>query len=172
MEQNELIHYGIRGMKWGIRRYQNKDGSLTPAGRKRARERETGDDKSASKTTETSAPKKKSVSEMSDDELRQTVNRIRLEREYSSLTPKEVSRGKALASKFLNEAIQPALVSATKQVLTDYLTKSARDALGLNEKSKDSTEALKKEVTKLSLKKQKNELDKYFKAQEEEKNKE
>lgn len=30
-----LAHYGVKGMKWGIRRYQNKDGSLTAAGKKR-----------------------------------------------------------------------------------------------------------------------------------------
>jgi len=32
---NELYHYGITGQKWGIRRYQNEDGSLTPEGKKR-----------------------------------------------------------------------------------------------------------------------------------------
>lgn len=31
----ELYHHGVKGMKWGVRRYQNKDGSLTPAGKKR-----------------------------------------------------------------------------------------------------------------------------------------
>ena len=32
---NELMHYGVPGMKWGVRRYQNADGSLTVAGKKR-----------------------------------------------------------------------------------------------------------------------------------------
>lgn len=35
MNNNELYHYGVKGMKWGVRRYQNKDGSLTPAGKQR-----------------------------------------------------------------------------------------------------------------------------------------
>lgn len=36
MNETVLIHHGIKGQKWGIRRFQNKDGSLTQAGRKKA----------------------------------------------------------------------------------------------------------------------------------------
>ena len=35
MDDNYLTHWGIKGMKWGVRRYQNEDGSLTPAGKRR-----------------------------------------------------------------------------------------------------------------------------------------
>lgn len=34
-DDNSLSHHGIRGQKWGVRRFQNTDGSLTPAGKKR-----------------------------------------------------------------------------------------------------------------------------------------
>lgn len=42
MSNDYLVHHGIKGQKWGIRRYQNKDGSLTPAGKKRYSPNELG----------------------------------------------------------------------------------------------------------------------------------
>jgi hypothetical protein len=49
MNELELYHYGVKGMKWGIRRYQNSDGSLTSAGKKRARKEYREDNKTAYK---------------------------------------------------------------------------------------------------------------------------
>lgn len=43
----ELKHYGVKGMKWGVRRYQNSDGTLTAAGKKRARQEVRSDNKTA-----------------------------------------------------------------------------------------------------------------------------
>lgn len=42
----ELYHYGIKGQKWGVRRYQNKDGSLTPAGKRRVSNKELKQERS------------------------------------------------------------------------------------------------------------------------------
>lgn len=77
-----ICHHGIKGQKWGVRRYQNKDGSLTPEGKKRYSE------------DYLSAHSGKSVKEMSDDELRRANNRLNMERQYAQLT-KQKSKVKA-----------------------------------------------------------------------------
>lgn len=47
MTEYELYHYGVKGMKWGVRRYQNSDGTLTSAGKKKARKEYRADNKMA-----------------------------------------------------------------------------------------------------------------------------
>ena len=59
---NDLQHHGIRGMKWGVRRYQNTDGSLTPAGRKRYSDYDGGKDSPVRKTIPVGGGKRKSSS--------------------------------------------------------------------------------------------------------------
>ena len=50
---NELMHFGIHGMKWGVRRYQNSDGTLTDEGKKRYNENDSFERKIAKQKDET-----------------------------------------------------------------------------------------------------------------------
>lgn len=122
---SELYHWGIKGQKWGIRRYQNEDGTLTTEGKKRYRvnsvaeyrKRQLDSGKSISETTGNITGKAadvlrkrknkdaynvdKTVKNMSDDELRRRINRIQMERQYSFLTSSEKSTGRDKAIEIL-----------------------------------------------------------------------
>lgn len=125
MNSNELMHHGIHGMRWGVRRYQNKDGSLTAAGRKRINQldseyqRLTG--KKLSKSSADvkkmeSKPKSKSISEMTNEEIQEKINRITLEQNLKSLTPKKISAGKRFTETVMNDVITPAATDVGKQL--------------------------------------------------------
>lgn len=154
--KNELYHHGILGQRWGIRRYQNKDGSLTAAGRKRferdakeqnweigadgvARSRgkktkgeihEADPNKWVKEDTERSKrlvdassnmarelknandkaikdkPKSRmDLSELTDKEMRDKINREILEKQYNDMfNPQNTSKGREYVSKVLDKA--------------------------------------------------------------------
>ena len=113
-EMLELEHHGIKGQKWGVRRFQNKDGSRTAAGKKR--EKSNSDEPAHDDYTK--AHNSKSVKTMSDAELRSRLNRLQMEKQYSQLSGKHVKRGKEFVSKSLKVAT--GVATATTTALTIY----------------------------------------------------
>ena len=115
MNKYELVHYGIKGMKWGILRYQNADGTLTAAGRVRDRMNRKRNRKRAEKVLKGS-PKtvKRRLSQITDEELQKAVNRLQLERTYKTLTkpPDKHKKAKEIATKWLETAGTKVIESA------------------------------------------------------------
>lgn len=97
MEYNTLYHHGILGQKWGVRRFRNADGTLTAAGKKRARQSRSED------SARVKAIRKKKVSQMSNKELQEANSRLQLERQYRDLTKKK-SAGKKAVQAFIATA--------------------------------------------------------------------
>ncbi len=73
-----LVHHGILGMKWGVRRFQNKDGSLTVAGK--ARRDTTSADKPSAPPTKTSKVHVKKPSEQARHIIEDPISRDEINR--------------------------------------------------------------------------------------------
>ena len=128
---SELRHHGIKGQKWGVRRFQNADGSLTASGRKRYGTDDLKDTldkvnkadsliKTAKKYQADKDHKeynnkiKSDLSKMSDKELQQVVNRLNLEERYTQvMRSREKDAGESAVMKWLNVAGTVTTVSAS-----------------------------------------------------------
>lgn len=169
--REELLHSGRKGMHWGVRLYQNKDGSLTPLGRvhyrkerKKQIKQELKDAAKAEKRELKEAKKKKntvqSLANMSDDELRAAIARKQLEAQYMSYMPKkEKSRGRKFAEKFIDEAVIPGLTSAGKDAIERALKDVTTAQLDKAKKKREKSN--KKKTTAQILEEQENQLKLY-----------
>lgn len=144
LRPDELMHFGILGMKWGIRRFQNPDGSLTNLGKKRLAQgkgrvnKETGlyEKVSRKERKRNAAIKKKraeslekarqqqklakegklSARQMTDKQLDERIARLKKEKEYNDLMKdtRAISKGKSIVKEMLADTTK----EAGKKILT------------------------------------------------------
>lgn len=105
MGHSELMHYGVKGMRWGIRKSRIKG---------------------AKKWT---SKKQAKIDGMSDDQLRRINNRIRLEKEYRQLTQTRMERYRNKASKAAEEAAFNTLQNVLQKGIKKAASKGGLAAL-------------------------------------------
>lgn len=155
--ENELYHHGIKGMRWGIRRFQNADGSLKPAGEKRygsgkslgqtikaykvsrqrkknlekARAAKVEKQKTAEERAKLIAKGKIRPKDMTQEELNARITRLESERRIKQLEREtyEASKGKKFVDGLMNKVITPAATAAGEQFLRKYLNDVGDDIL-------------------------------------------
>lgn len=101
MNETELRHYGVKGMKWGVRRRRPDD--RVTKGRRGKRIPFQQKESKPPHSDYLRAHDNTSIKALSDNDLRERINRLQLERQYAQLrsTPAEVSRGKQFTKKVL-----------------------------------------------------------------------
>lgn len=173
---DELCHYGVKGMKWGIRRTPaqlghdvskkmkkaagsaatavgtaaKKAGTAISTSVKNRRATKAAEKAEKAKIKKVNKTKKKPLSEMSNDEIKEIVERLRLEQQYNQLQPKKTSLGE----KFVNEILVPTAMNAAKQSLNAAVNKMLE--------GKDPNASIKKDIANKELKKKQADLDDYL----------
>lgn len=130
MPDKTLAHYGVKGMKWGIRRKKPRPRVDTVEARNGKVRKVTLSEKSSRMSPHTDATrvavlrqraKERSTDTLSNDELKSVVNRMNLEQQYSNLSQQRKSAGR----KFLEGLFKEQAQQQTRQLVSE-ISKAAR----------------------------------------------
>ena len=153
IQDHYLVHYGIKGQKWGIRRFQNEDGSLTAEGRKRYGDSSGFGDKmkKAGKAVGDGTKKlagkvgkaidnkldARKPSRMTDQELRERLNRLQMEKQYIQIKrelqsmnhPKKQKKEHSFLKKAMNDVFISSALTVAGSIVKRGLQVASDDYL-------------------------------------------
>lgn len=126
-----LIHSGVKGMKWGVRK--KRTSSIQNGSRVKKRKKKVV---STHKTTTENKPKETNIKELSDAELRAKIARLQLEREFAREMNKsnpehQTSKGKQIMKSILNDMVKPAAKDLGTQLIKSQGARIINDAFKL-----------------------------------------
>lgn len=112
---DSLYHHGILGQKWGIRRYQNSDGTLTEVGK--ARYVKTSEKERRKRAIQEKKSDARNRSTLTEEQLRKKIQKLQMEKQLRELTDEEIYPGK--------KAVMNVLQSIGTKVITTAVTGAA-----------------------------------------------
>lgn len=100
---NELYHHGVKGMRWGVRKSKGAGSSIK-------------------RKKNTKRSREKSIKKMTDQELRERINRLQLEKQYRQLTKPDMSEGKQFVKNILKTSATTVGVAETTRFIRKLLS--------------------------------------------------
>jgi hypothetical protein len=100
-----VAHFGIKGMKWGVRRHQNNDGSLTPTGKTRYSKKRTKKTLSNEDIIKNADAKtiQSNILRLSTKELNEATMRANMKRQLGDISNAEKTRGRRAAMEVIRD---------------------------------------------------------------------